>query len=307
MNRFLAWYRIQPKAIRAILTINVTFWVLWALLLVHVGGIRDFVWAYLALNPELPGLLTRPWQIITYNFIHLGVGFWGLLHLAFNMLWLFWIGKEYEELNGSHRLLAVYLIGGLGGAFLTILFYNIFPPNAVVHGASASVLGVMTAVAITYPYKSIGLMFIGTVRLVWVVVGFLVLDILFIAGSRSAVTAHLGGAMFGYLFARAEASGRDLSSWTSFMLGERRRSSRRAPRQKKEDGFFERIGSWLGGQEPDEPRIAGRIGRAADAPPVVEKDTSTGDIDRILDKISERGYEALTEEEKRILYEASKR
>lgn len=306
MNRFQAWYRVQPKAIRAILTINVAFWVLWALVFVHIPGIRTFVRDYLALNPALPGLLLKPWQIITYNFIHLGVGFWGLVHLGFNMLWLFWIGKEYEELNGSHRLLAAYLIGGLGGAVLTILFYNIFPGSIHVHGASASVLGVMTAVAITYPYKSIGLMFIGTVRLVWVVVGFLVLDILFIAGSRTAVTAHLGGALFGYLFARAQASGRDLSSWTSIFLGERSRSSRRTRRKKKEDGFFERIGSWLGGQEPDEPRIAGRIGRAAETPTESE-DVLASDIDRILDKISERGYDALSEQEKRALYEASKR
>lgn len=307
VNRFQAWYRVQPRAIRAILTINVVFYVLWAVVLVHIGVVREFVWQYLALNPDLPGLLVRPWQVVSYNFIHLGVGFWGFLHLVFNMLWLYWIGKEYEELNGSHRLLASYLIGGLGGAFLTILYYNLFPGMALVHGASASVLGVMTAVAITYPYKSIGLLFIGTVRLIWVVVGFLVLDILFIAGSRTAVTAHLGGAMFGFLFARAEASGRDLSSWTSFMLGDRRTSSRRTRKRRKQDGFFERIGSWLGGQEPEEARIAGRIGRAAPVAHEPEPAAPDTEVDRILDKISASGYEALTDEEKRILYEASKR
>ncbi|MFW5972761.1 MAG: rhomboid family intramembrane serine protease, partial [Bacteroidota bacterium] len=213
---------------------------------------------------------------------------------------------EYEEIQGPHRLLAAYLIGGLGGAFLTILFYNIFPGAVAVHGASAAVLGVMMAVAITYPYKSIGLLFIGTVRLIYVVIGFLVLDILFIAGSRTAVTAHLGGALFGYLFARAEASGRDLSSWTLFLLGEKPPSRRSRGRRRKRNGFFERVGSWLGGQEPEEGRIAGRIGRESpsDTESVPAQD---GDIDRILDKISESGYESLTDEEKRTLYDASKR
>lgn len=308
MNQFQSWYRVQPKAIRAIFTINVVFYVLWVLILSHIGVTRMFVWEFLALNPELPQVLLRPWQVITYNFIHLGTGFWGLLHLVFNMLWLYWIGKEYEELNGSHRLLAIYLIGGLGGAFLTILFYNIFPGAVLVHGASASVLGVMMAVAITYPYKSIGLLFIGTVRLLYVVIGFLVLDILFIAGSTTAVTAHFGGALAGLLFAKGEASGRDLSSWTYFLLGERKpargRKSRKPP--KKRDGFFEKIGSWLGGQEPEEARIAGTIGRARPEPESTSS-AGGGDIDKILDKISERGYESLTDEEKQALYEASKR
>lgn len=309
VNQFQAWYRVQPKAIRAILTINVVFYVLWVLALSHIGAAQMFVWEFVALNPELPQLLLRPWQVITYNFIHLGTGFWGFLHLAFNMLWLYWIGKEYEELNGSHRLLAAYLIGGLGGALLTIIVYNIFPGAVVVHGASASVLGVMMTVAITYPYKSIGLLFIGTVRLLYVVIGFLVLDILFIAGSTTAVTAHFGGAIAGFLFAKGEASGRDLSSWTSFMLGEPRsrggRMRRKPPKQR--DGFFEKIGSWLGGQEPEEARIAGTIGRARPDPESKSTSGSGGDIDKILDKISERGYESLTDEEKQALYEASKR
>ena len=306
MNQFQSWYRVQPKAIKALLTINVTLYVLWALVLVHIPAARSIVFGFVALNPDIPAILFRPWQLITYNFIHLGVGFFGFLHLAFNMLWLYWIGKEYEELNGSHRLLAIYLLGGLGGGLLTVLFYAVAPGMVVVHGASASVLAVMMAVAITYPHKSISLLFIGTVRLIWVVVAFLVLDLLFIAGSTTAVTAHAGGALAGFLFAKAEANGRDLSSWTLPLLGERR-STRSRGRARKPDGFFERVGSWLGGQEPEEARIAGRIGRAVPDDEPAAPSSSETDIDRILDKISERGYESLTAEEKQLLYEASKR
>lgn len=291
---------------KALLTINVAVYVLWALILVHIPAVRAFVYSFVALNPEVPLILFRPWQLVSYNFIHLGVGFFGFLHLAFNMLWLYWIGKEYEELNGSHRLLSIYLLGGLGGGLLTVLFYSLAPGSVIVHGASASVLAVLMAVAITYPHKSIALLFIGTVRLIWVVIAFLVLDLLFIAGSSTAVTAHVGGALTGYLFAKAEAGGRDLSSWTLPLLGERR-SSRSRGKARKPDGFFERVGSWLGGQEPEEARIAGRIGQAPRDNETAAPAAKADDIDRILDKISERGYESLTAEEKQVLYEASKR
>lgn len=306
MNNFQSWYRVQPRAIRALLTINVVIYVLWIVVLQHIGPAERFVAQFLALRSDMPGVLFQPWQFITYNFLHLGQGFWGFIHLAFNMLWLYWIGKEYEELNGSHRLMAAYLIGGIGGGLLTVLFYNIFAGSVLVYGASASVLGVMMAVAITYPYRSIALLFIGTVRLLYVVIGFLVIDILFIAGTRTAVTAHFGGALAGFLFATAEKNGHDLSSWTLFLFGERKKKSHlRRVKPRKSDGFFERVGSWLGGQEPEEAREV-TASRPGPTEPRKSAPQST-DIDRILDKISERGYDSLSDEEKRILYEASKK
>src|SRR5690625_3418000 len=117
---------------KALLTINVAVYVLWALILVHIPAVRAFVYNFVALNPEVPLILFRPWQMVSYNFIHLGVGFFGFLHLAFNMLWLYCIGKEYEELNGSHRLLSIYLLGGLGGGLLTVLFYSLAPGSVIV-------------------------------------------------------------------------------------------------------------------------------------------------------------------------------
>jgi membrane associated rhomboid family serine protease len=307
VNSFQSWYRIQPRAIRALLTINVVLFVLWLVVLQHIQFTSVIVWRFLALTSTMPEALLQPWQLITYNFLHLGTDFWGFIHLLFNMLWLYWIGKEYEEIDGSHKLLAAYLIGGIGGGILTLVAYAVIPGSVVVYGASASVLGVMTAVAVTHPYKSIALLFIGTVRLIYVVIGFLVIDILFIAGTSTAVTAHLGGALFGFLFAKAERSGVDLSSWTLFLFGERRRKTHlRKVKPRKSDGFFERVGSWLGGQEPEEVREAPVRPRPV-AKEARKEEPVTTDIDRILDKISERGYDSLSDEEKRILYEASKK
>ncbi len=309
MNRFQAWYRIQPRALRALLTINVVLFGLWWLVFMHVPVLQQFAWRHLALNPALPGILLEPWQLITYNFLHLGMEpFWGFIHILFNMLWLVWVGREYEEMHGPHRLLSIYLIGGLGGGVLTVLLHALFPGvqafGGPVHGASAAVLGLLTTVAITYPYKSVALLFIGTVRLLYVVIGFLALDLLFMAQGGVSVSAHLGGALFGFLFARAESNGLDLSSWARiFFRAPRRRSS--AP----EPGFLKQMEVWLSTRRTKTGAGDGASGSAlhpeTDEAPV--PDSMAGEVDRILDKISEKGYDALTEEEKRILYEASRR
>lgn len=319
MNRFQLWYRAQPPAIRALLTVNVVVYLLWRIVFVHIAATRGFFWEYLALNPGLSDILFKPWQLITYNFLHLSNGLGGLLHILFNMLWLVWIGRDYEQMQGSHRLLAIYLIGGMGGGLLTVLLHALFPGVAVfggpVHGASASVLGVMMAVAITYPQKSIGLLFLGTFRLIHVVIGFLVLDLLFLAGGGTSISAHLGGALFGLLFAKGEAGGMDLSSWTGFVFqrrgGGRRRSSPGGRSASGGDGWLSRMEGWLASREErkEEPRqreatihpMPGRKQPEA-APPSFE-----AEVDRILDKISAQGYDALTAEERRVLEEASDR
>lgn len=315
MNQFQAWYRMQPRALRALLTINVVLYVLWIVLFRHIDATAVFVFNHLALNPGVPEILFEPWQLITYNFLHLEAGFWGFLHILFNMLWLVWIGREYEELHGPHRLTAIYLIGGIGGGLLSVILAGIAPDmfGGIIHGASASVLGVLMTVAILYPYKSIALIFLGTIRLIYVVIGFLVLDLLFIQGSSTAVAAHLGGALFGFLFAKAEGNGIDLSSWAQIFFRERRsRRPSASVRRDDDESFLSRLEGWLASRGEKSEKASSS--RKATISPLrsysssVETETAAeSEVDRILDKISEEGYDALTEEEKRILYEASKR
>jgi len=315
VNRFQSWYRIQPRALRALLTINVVAYLLWQVLLRHIPGVYSFVWTHLALNPALPGILLEPWQLITYNFLHLQPGFGGFLHILFNMLWLVWIGREYEEMHGAHRLLSVYLITGLGGGLLTVLLLAVTSGASLfsgsVHGASAAVFGVMTVVATRYPYKTIGLLFIGNVRIVYLVLGLLALNLVFLGGGTS-ISAHMGGALAGFLMARAELRGVDLSTWAGIFF--RNRTSKRArSRSSEEESILKQMESWLAGRrgEKETPPRSERTspfrsresaGTGTDTEPSME-----GEVDRILDKISEQGYDALSDEEKRILYEASRR
>ncbi len=302
---------MQPRALRALLTVNAVVYLLWQLILIHFDGSRAFVVSHLALNPALPGILIEPWQLITYSFLHLEPGFWGFIHILFNMLWLVWFGREYEELHGAHRLFSIYFIGAFGGGLLTVLLHALAPSvgafGGIVHGASGSVLAVLTVVAVTYPYKSIALLFIGTVRLIYVVIGFLALDILFLAGGGTSVSAHLGGVGFGYLFARAELGGIDLSSWAQIFFRHRSRTTSR----RSDEGFLKQVEGWLssrGGSKGSAPRKSARVhpmpNRESDPGTV---DTLELEVDRILDKISEHGYDALSVEEKRILDEASRR
>ena len=301
---------MQPPAVRTLLTINVVIYLLWFLFFQHFSGVRTFFFQHLALQADFSTFIFQPWQLVTYNFLHLGANLPGILHIVFNMLWLVWIGRDYEELHGSHRLLAVYIIGGIGGGILTIVLHGLFPTfpgfGGPVHGASASVLAVMMTVAILYPYKSIGLLFLGTIRLLYIVLGFLVIDALFLRGT--SVSAHWGGALFGFLFAKAESSGVDLSSWAHYFFRSSPRD-RRAPAEK--EGVLKRMENWLASRhEPKETRerpTRERTWRQTESDVEVAEPSIETEVDRILDKISATGYDSLTPQEKKILDEASRR
>jgi membrane associated rhomboid family serine protease len=324
VNQFQSWYSRQPVALRTLIAINVVVYIAWQFLR-WVDPINGFVYNVLALNTEWPGAVLMPWQLLTYNFLHLGAGFGGLLHIAFNMLWLYWIGKEFERMHGSHELLALYILGGVGGGLLSLLFGLLMPGffGSIIHGASGSVLGVLMAVAILYPYKKVALIFLGTVKLLYLVLGFLAIDaLLALSSSGVAVTAHWGGALAGFLCARAGQRGVDVTSWARFFFegrsrGSRSRRSERGSRTATEPkmGFLDRLEQWLGG----DPKVGSSSGSSTDVKEASGRGSSkrsersssgrasgnTDEVDRILDKISEKGYDSLSEEEKRILYEAS--
>ena len=325
VNQFRSWYSRQPVALRTLIAINVVLYVAWQFLR-WSDPVAAFVYNVLALNTEWPGAVVMPWQLLTYNFLHLGAGFGGLLHIAFNMLWLYWIGKEFERMHGPHELLALYVIGGVGGGLLSLLLGLLIPSvfGSIIHGASGAVLGVLMAVAILYPYKKVALIFIGTVKLLYLVLGFLAIDaLLSLSSSGVAVQAHWGGALAGFLCARAGQKGIDVTSWARFFFEDRSRGSRgrhssRGARSssKPKMSLLDRLEMWLGGdpkagssssgsstdvKESSSSRSARRSGRSSST----SSSGNTDEVDRILDKISEQGYESLSEEEKRILYEAS--
>ncbi len=312
LDRFRRWYNLLPPALRLLMTVNAVLFLAWFILQL-VQPAAEFVVNYLALNTELPTPLFRPWQLLTYSVLHLDTSFFGLITFAFDMLWLYWMGRDYEETFGSHRLFGLYVLAALGGALLAVFGGSALGGNALIYGSMAAVFGVLCCVATLYPNRGIGLFLLGVVPLKWLAIGFLTLLVLTSLRSPAYVLLYLGGAGVGYLFAKAQQNGTDLAAWAQVFFPTR---TQRTPssRAGEKEGMFSRMEQWLAGRDKGEskpPRTS--ESRSSDSPsrpkrrarPAEPPAAGPADIDRILDKINERGYDALTEEEKRILFEAS--
>jgi len=238
----------------------------------------------LAVKSSFAGLLRQPWTLITYMFVHEN-----FLHILFNMLILFWTGKIFCEFLGSRKVVSVYLLGGLAGAIVYILSYNLFPAfsEAVnfskLIGASAGVIAVLVAIATLTPDYTMHLLFFGPVRLKYIALFLVLLYVISIPdGNAGGNISHLGGAAFGFLYTRGLKSGWDLGAWL-----------------EKFFDFFLNLFS-----RSSKLKAVHRSGktsaRQVDGVPRQEI------IDAILDKISRSGYASLSKEEKEILFKASK-
>ncbi|HPY83103.1 MAG TPA: rhomboid family intramembrane serine protease, partial [Bacteroidales bacterium] len=169
------------------------------------------------LNPYI--LITKPWTVFTYMFTHIS-----FIHLLTNMLMLYWMGRIFIDLLNGKRFVAIYLLGGVAGAIFAVIAYSIIPEfqsiiasgNAIpMIGASASVMAIVTAIGTYVPEYEVHLMFFGKVKLKYIAIVLVIIDILMLpeginAGGR---LAHLGGALFGFLWAQNIKKGVDISKW----------------------------------------------------------------------------------------------
>jgi len=213
-----------------------------------------------------------------------------LLHILFNMLWLYWMGRIFIDMLNGKRFVAIYILGGLTGALFTIAAYYIIPhlseqvPAEIpMIGASASVLAIMAATATYFPNYIIHLIFIGPVRIKYIVLGLIILDIILIPGINSGGhIAHLGGALFGYLWASNIKKGTDISKW--FM------------------NILDSISTWTKPRKNIKVTYTNSTQTAKPTNSVTQQE-----IDIILDKIAKNGYESLSAKEKEILFTMSKK
>ena len=108
--------------------------------------------------------LHQPWSVISYMFLHYDV-----MHILFNMLWLYWFGAMFHQIFGTRRFVGLYFLGGIGGALLYMLAYNVLPlfssTEGLLLGASASVLAIVAATAVRQPDYKVGLLFFGQISL----------------------------------------------------------------------------------------------------------------------------------------------
>lgn len=246
-------------------------------------------WIMLPANPR--DLLTHPWTLFTHMFAH-----YEFLHLLFNLLWLYWFGRIISEFIGHKKILPLYIMGGLTGAILLIAAYNIFPglhagmPVVKALGASAGVLAIVVAAATLVPDYSIFLLFFGSVKIKYIAIIMVALDLISIPDFNSGGhIAHLGGALFGFVFIKQLQLGNDWSK------------------------PFNDLIDWITGifSRSKQPRV---VYKSRQPRPKVRKPVSAdvGEggkqdrVDAILDKIASSGYDSLSKEEKEFLFRVSK-
>lgn len=255
---------------------------------------------------ELPSDITlalyRPWTIITYMFVHYEV-----LHILFNLLWLYWLGRIFLEFFTPRQLGGLYVLGGLGGAAFYLVCYNIFPylsnQATLLLGASASVMAIVVAVAVYVPNYRISLLFIGGISLKWIAIIIVFVDLIgFEYENIGGHLAHLGGILVGLWFGMAIKRGHDITSWINRSLDAVVSLFKRTPRRK----------AWrpIGGKAFDKQKSSttskkSTTDKNADSGKMPSSDEQR--LDDILGKLKRSGYGALSDDEKEFLFNASRK
>lgn len=240
----------------------------------------------LAVPSSLGSLLTRPWTLLTYMFLHKDI--W---HILFNMLWLYWFGTIFLQYLDQKKLVSVYLLGGISGAVLYILSFNIFPAFAgsvgesVAIGASASVMAVVIAIAAYVPDYSVQLLLIGRVKIKYMALAIFVLtSFMDFSVNSGGKLAHIGGAIFGYFYTLNIRQGRDIGRVINRALDFLVTLVR--PRKKMKVTY----------KKPSTEYDYNAM-----------KSEHQARINTILEKISKGGYDSLTKEEKETLFKESQK
>ncbi len=292
-------YLGMPVALRRILLLNVVIFLVQSLLMAFGGGaIVNAVIATFGFMPEWSTSLMQPWRLVSYMFLHGSV-----LHVAFNMLWLWWMGRPVEQQLGSRNFLVIYFGSGIGGALINLVFSPFFSATITI-GASGAVFGMMVAFAMLFPRIPIMLLFLPPIEARFLVAGLIAIDLLFISSADNvARIVHLGGALWGYVLLKMYFQGYNYDLWIE-QIKQRFRS--RSPRGSSAStgSAKSRPASGSMGRGPGRP-VKGNMRAVTDAEIVEEN--NQGELDRILDKISKSGYEGLTDKEKRLLFELSKK
>ncbi len=277
-SAFKRGYKAIPVAIRTIITICV---VMFFLMILGGQTFASFLVEYLAFIPDPIITVMQPWRLVTYMFLH-----GGFLHIIFNMLWLWWMGRPVEEQLGPRNFLVLFFGAGIGGALINTALSGIFGVGPTI-GASGAVLGIMVTFAVMFPRMPIMLIFLPPIEARFIVAGLVLIDLLLIGQADNiARVVHLGGALTGYILIKMYYRGYHYDLWIEQLT---RRFSRKAKPKAAPTG---------GARRKDMHAVS-------DAEVLNEQEE--GELDRILDKISKQGYEGLTDREKKILFELSKR
>jgi len=288
LNNFKLEFK-KGTLLKKLIYINVGIFLLFGVL-----GVFSFMFQFnirpllnkLYLPSNLNVLIKQPWSFISYMFLHSG-----FLHLLFNMVWLHFSGKLFLQYLNPQQLLSTYILGGLSGGLIFIIAYNYVPAfqalstEASAVGSSASVFAIMVAIATYTPNYAVQFPFIGFVKLKYIAIIMIALDILSIPkGNAGGHIAHLGGALFGYFYIKQLQKGKDFSFNFSNLLA---RIINTFIIKKKLQKVHKRATSDYEFNSREKQKQK--------------------EIDKILEKIANSGYESLSKKEKKALFSASKK
>ena len=243
----------------------------------------DFV--SLASNPE--EILWKPWSLISYGFFHSG-----FFHVLINMLVLNFSSRLFMTYFSSKQLLSLYFSGIIFSGIIYILCYFLFPSlakfNVTLIGASGTIMAVFFAVATYNPLMEIRLMFIGNVKIWHIAFVYLVLDLINLPlENTGGHIAHLGGALFGYLYVKQIQKGNDICNWFTICMD-----------------YFSNLFSSNKNSFKKIHRNPTPVNNTKTTSKIVIKDKQQQQIDEILDKIGKSGYDSLSKDEKDFLFKS---
>jgi membrane associated rhomboid family serine protease len=265
------------------------------LVLSNSGEYYQFILYQLTLPASLENYLRKPWSIITYFFTHED-----FFHILFNLLFLYWFGRIIREFLGNRRVIALYALGGLAGGLFYMLIYNLLPffsgrvTSSEMLGASAGVYAIVVGAATFMPNFTFFLLFLGPVKIKYIALFYVILSFANTIGDNAGgQLAHLGGALVGFLYIVQLKKGNDWGKPVYGVMNFFQKLFTRKPKIKV---------THSSGRRPATGYTRTSTNRS---------NTNSGSIDQkeidaILDKISEKGYDSLTKEEKEKLFNASK-
>jgi membrane associated rhomboid family serine protease len=287
---FFGGFSFFPPVIKMLLITNTAIWLGTSFFgNFHMGDLSlgYVVDSLFALRPLGQGFYI--WQLFTYLFLHATFS-----HIFFNMLALWMFGMELENVWGSKKFLTYYLICGIGAGLSNLLIAPLFTTTGPTIGASGAIYGVLLAYGILFPDRLIFIYFLIPIKAKYFVILYMIIEFVSV-GSMDGIAhfAHLGGAFVGFLYLVAD--GHDFF-------------------QRRNNTLRESFGGWTGAK-PQQRRTV-EYDNVSDAKVYdihdynaqkKEAGITQKQIDDILDKISRGGYQSLSDDEKKVLFEASKK
>ncbi|MFA9191839.1 rhomboid family intramembrane serine protease [Flavobacterium sp. FZUC8N2.13] len=241
---------------------------------------------YVSLSSNPSDFLWKPWSILSYSFFH-----FDFFHILFNLLVLNFSSQLFLTFFTQKQLFGLYVLGGIFAGAVFVASYYFLNINSAIVGASGAIMAVLVAVTAYQPLMQVRLLLIGNVKLWHLTAVLLILDLVQLRlGNMGGHISHLAGAFFGLFYIKALQNGTDMSIVITKIIDFFANSFRKSPSTP-----FKKVHRNY--SKPVEKRTSSRI---------VTKDKAQQQIDEILDKISQSGYDSLTKEEKDFLFKSGK-